>query len=159
MCATWVSVFFQQNSVLILSFLSLVQQGNGAEGGPDLSQWILTWCVGLHRKLQWMLRKKRSTTTKRSNDIPALQKKHLPSPHVFFFLIYFWNCPLKKKKKKERKKDEWWRILNTRHSLFWLKPLYPALIYRALCIALTISPFPVPWTCHFLNNYWRICTF
>lgn len=28
--------------ILIISLLSLVQQGNEAEGGPDLSQWILT---------------------------------------------------------------------------------------------------------------------
>lgn len=42
-CTTgvWISIALQ-NPVLTQSFVSLVQQGNGAEGGPDLSQWILT---------------------------------------------------------------------------------------------------------------------
>lgn len=70
---------------------SLLQQGNGAEDGPDLSQWMLTWCVGLHQKLQWML--KQQEWRKRSNDIPALRKKRLPIPSLLFFVLR--NCHLK----------------------------------------------------------------
>lgn len=123
-----------QNAVLILSPLWLVQQGNGAEGGPDLSQRILTWCVGLHHKLQWMLRRKKQHD-KKVQWYSSLTEEASPPPPCFFFFFsppqLFLFCHLKKKM----------------IGGFWIlatASLPQALICRAPCIALTISPFPVP---------------
>lgn len=66
-------------------------------------------------------KKKKKSPTTWSNDIPALQKKHLPSPICLFPLISgTLALYLKKQKSKQTKVD--WRILNTRHRPFAPNP-------------------------------------
>lgn len=85
-------LYFTRNFVILFNsnFASqFVQQGNGAEGGPDLSQWILTWCVGLHHKLQWMLRKKEHVNKVQWYSSLTEEEEASSLPLCFCLFVFF----------------------------------------------------------------------
>lgn len=88
------------------------------------------------------------STTKRSNDIPALQKKHLPSSHVFIF-FFSWNCHF-------YDNGGFW-VLNTASFPQVLVPSSDIQSYMNCPYNLPPSlSLNMPFK---KNNYWRICTF